>query len=76
MSDFSDAAYEPEKRTTSTEVAEPENDAQTDAQPPPPPVRIPIRPGSEPFDAIEYADVAPEAAGHWSMDVWHAEPPR
>jgi len=39
-------------------------------------VRVPIRRGAGPFDPVEYAEVESDAAGHWSLDVWHAEPPR
>ncbi|MDO3636007.1 hypothetical protein [Mycolicibacterium arseniciresistens] len=39
-------------------------------------VRVPVRGGSGPFDAVEYADVAPAAAAHWDARAWHAEPPR
>ena len=39
-------------------------------------LHIPIRPGAGPFAQPEYAEVEPDAAAHWSLAVWHNEPPR
>jgi hypothetical protein len=38
-------------------------------------LRVPIRRGASPFAQPEYAEVEPNAAGQWSLAVWHNEPP-
>jgi len=38
-------------------------------------VRVPLRPGSDPFSRPEYVDVPEDTAAQWSERVWHDRPP-
>jgi len=39
-------------------------------------VRVPLRPGPDPFSRPEYVDVPEDTAAQWSERVWHDRPPR